>query len=106
METESIDWRKKPRLRGANSEWQEVFYLLYRQHHPKAFDQQHVSEAAEKLGLFLTNESVRVKLSRYVKDGVLEKPKMKSYKLTNKGVAYFNIQKSTLKELRTSNQEE
>ena len=99
MSAESYDWRKKPRNRGANADWQEIFFLLYRQHQFKPFDQQHVREAVEKIPLSITHESLRVKLSRYVKLGLLEKPARQRYQLTIEGADFFGVKKMTMNAL-------
>jgi predicted transcriptional regulator len=99
MTEESYDWRKKPRNRGANADWQEIFFLLYRRHQFKAFDQQHVREAIEKIPLSITPESLRVKLSRYVKLELLEKPARQRYQLTPKGAQFFRVKKMTMNAL-------
>ena len=105
MNEESYDWRKKPRNRGANADWQEIFFLLYRQHQFKTFDQQHVRHAVEKIPLSITHESLRVKLSRYVKLGLLSKPARSHYRLTPEGAEFFRVKKKMMSALHAEDNE-
>lgn len=105
MTAESYDWRKKPRNRGANADWQEIFFLLYRHHQFKTFDQQHVRDAVEKIPLSITHESLRVKLSRYVKLGLLSKPARSQYQLTPAGAEFFRVKKMTMNALLSEDNE-
>jgi predicted transcriptional regulator len=99
MESFATDWRKLNRRRGANADWCQVFFLIYRRKQFKKFDLLFVLEAAEKFGIRIERESLRVKLSNYVRREYLEKPDRGFYSLTDKGYDYFNIKNSGIEEL-------
>lgn len=99
MAIESSDWRKQNRRRGANEDWREAFYVLYRQHGFGAFTIKDALESAEKFGIRIQRESLRVKLSNYVRNEILEKCGKGTYKITYKGGDYFGLRNSTLAEL-------
>lgn len=99
MESVTTDWRKLNRRRGANADWRQVFYLIYRLNQFKEFELEDVLEAAEKFGIRIEKESLRVKLSNYVRKRLLEKPTRGFYRLTEQGYDYFNIKNSGLAEL-------
>lgn len=107
MQKESTDWRKLNRRRGANEDWREVFFQLYRLHQFKIFELQDVMDAAEKFGLRIERESLRVKLSRYVRNEILEKAGIGRYKLTeDKGGNYFKLRQSAVTALMGEEQKE
>ena len=102
----SVDWRKLNRRRGANEDWREVFFLIYRRFNFLSFTIIDVLEFAEKFGIRITKESLRVKLAKYVKLGVLSKEGRGMYKLTDKSDDYFQIRKRVVSTLKETNNEE
>lgn len=105
MPIESTDWRKLNRRRGANEDWREVFYIVYRHHRFGSFTLMDALEAAEKFGIRIERESLRVKLARYVKNQILEKYDRGAYKITEKGSIYFKLRESAVAELLADDEE-
>ena len=91
MQTESQNSQIKKRKRLAPILWQDVFYMLSKSHHPNTFYFEDVLYSAEKVGLSIQRESLRVKLARYTAKGFLKKVGRKEYLLSQKGQVFFNL---------------
>lgn len=99
MESESTDWRSLKRRRGANSDWREVFYIIYRRHQFTEFDLLDVLEKAETEGIGITHESLRVKLANYCSKEILKKTGRNKFELTDKADEYFNLRNRQIADL-------
>jgi len=91
MKFDSKPQQKNKRKRLAPVLWQDVFYMLSNTHHPNTFFFEDVLNAAEKVGLSIQRESLRVKLSRYSKKGFLKKVGRKEYLISQRGQVFFNL---------------
>ena len=85
-----------PPKRRAPILWRDAFNMLQRAHHPRSFFFEHVKEAAEKCGIEIQPESLRVKLARYTAKGFLIKTGRKEYRITPKGSQFFDLLKKDL----------
>jgi len=91
MQTESKNYGIKKRNRLAPILWQDVFHMLSKTHHPNTFFFEDVLHAAEKVGISIQHESLRVKLARYSSKGFLKKINRKEYLISQKGQLFFNL---------------
>jgi len=91
MLTDSKPNPSKTRKRLAPILWQDVFHMLSKTHHPDTFFFEDVYQTAERVGLSIKHESLRVKLARYTAKGFLKKVGRKEYLLSQKGQVFFNL---------------
>ena len=95
MSVESENTLKKNRKRLAPILWQDVFNMLSKAYHPNTFYFEDVQDAAEKVGLKIQSESLRVKLARYSAKGFLKKVGRKEYLISPKGQVFFDLIRKT-----------
>jgi len=76
--------------RKAPKNWQDVFQNISRLH-AENFTTQDVRLQLEKLGMNLKPNSLQVKLARYTSKGILNKARRNQFRISPKGLIFFNI---------------
>ena len=80
--------------RRAPKQWRDVFQNLSRIHEIN-FTTNDVRHQHEKLGIRIKPNSLQVKLARYVAKGYLSKPHRNQFRISSKGLKFFDVLTST-----------
>lgn len=100
MNNDSQDWRKNNRRKTATKLWGDIFYIIYRRVQFGEFELIDVENEVLKSPITISKESLRVKLSRYCKNGVLDKEGKQKFKLNSeRSRDYFDIDERLIAEL-------
>lgn len=83
---------KKPKKRKstASNDWKRVFAILIKSH-PKPFGYEDIGRAANSLGIDIQDTSMRAKMSKYAKDGYIERKSSGQFIVSARGQSFFDL---------------